>query len=451
MLNGFMLPNYEWQDWTTEQLAQTIALNPTVLLIPLYENTNPFSAQKRLDIGRLRSGLPGCEFLYRIMGQNNMLRDPKVWAAESKARVSGLPPGAILPTNEDNLEGMGELWDAMVVWWRSYMAEMYGHEVHLCALAPTGNYRSGWNHLASIAGMFSAVNIHVYPGNEIDVHDALAYFGDRRIYVTEYNRIMPTSMYAEAQQAGTRGIVWFILDGTPDQHQYALVEPYLSDYKKIGGSMPTTLRKYSHGADISNNNGSITDRDQLARCIDFIEVKAWEGLTSPYPDQYFKANWQFAHDYGLVPIAYDFARPSEGSGHDEAMRFLDYVSANGGINKGDIPMLDMEDRRVGAGADLLAYALDWLQTVEAAWGCAPMLYSADWYMKPHNLEGHTELARYGLNYAAYGTTSPIVPAPWTFWTIWQYTDRGSLPGLVQAVDLDLFNGTVDQLRKYGKP
>lgn len=216
----------------------------------------------------------------------------------------------------------------------------------------------------------------------------------------------------------------------------------------LGGSVPTTLRKYTHGCDISNNNGRVSDWTQLARCIDFVEIKATE---YDFQDPFFKENWKAARDNGLVRIAYDFARPSLGSGHDEATRFLDFVNKSGGILSGDIPMLDMEDVKVNPTADLLAYVIDWLDTVEAAWGAPPWLYSASWYLKPHNLQGHTELAKYGLNYAEYGTVPPTVPAPWTFWTVWQYSSSGTLPGLSRAVDLDLFNGTLDQLRKYGKP
>lgn len=442
MLNGFMLPNYEWQDWTDDQIVAIIALRPTILLIPIYSNTNPFSARKRLQIVKLSGALPGCMLLYRIMGKNNMLNNPIDWVRETQDRVGNLPVGSIIPTNEDNIEGMGEDWDSIVAWWLSYLSEMTSYSVHMSALSPVGNYREGWRRLSTIRRWFSAIDIHIYPGNEIDLPDAQHYFGGCALYVTEYNEILPTRMNEEA--AGfAEGVVWFIFAGTPDQQRYALVEPYLSDFRKVT-TVATAQRKYAHGADISSNNGPVSDWEQLARCIDFLEIKVNE---YDYLNPLFADSRQAAEDHGLVTILYDFARPSLGSGHDEAQKFLDRV---GTIRSGEIPMLDMEDMNVHGDADLLAYTVDWKNTVKAAW-VTPMLYSADWYLKPHNLETHTELAECGLNYAFYGVVPPTVPKPWDTWAIWQYSDRGSLPGLVKAVDLDLFNGTIDQLRKYGKP
>ena len=40
---------------------------------------------------------------------------------------------------------------------------------------------------------------------------------------------------------------------------------------------------------------------------------------------------------------------------------------------------------------------------------------------------------------------PTLPAPWTRWTFWQHTDRGAVPGIDGAVDLDQFAGTLGEL------
>ena len=46
-----------------------------------------------------------------------------------------------------------------------------------------------------------------------------------------------------------------------------------------------------------------------------------------------------------------------------------------------------------------------------------------------------------------GELPPTAPTPWTGWTMWQYADNGSVPGISGAVDLDRFNGTVTQLQQ----
>jgi hypothetical protein len=47
--------------------------------------------------------------------------------------------------------------------------------------------------------------------------------------------------------------------------------------------------------------------------------------------------------------------------------------------------------------------------------------------------------------------SPRVPAPWQFWTFWQYTDNGRIAGIAGPVDLNRFNGSPEQLAKFQKP
>jgi len=40
-----------------------------------------------------------------------------------------------------------------------------------------------------------------------------------------------------------------------------------------------------------------------------------------------------------------------------------------------------------------------------------------------------------------------MPNGWFQWTFWQYSEKGSLNGINTKVDLDLFNGTLDELYK----
>ena len=58
------------------------------------------------------------------------------------------------------------------------------------------------------------------------------------------------------------------------------------------------------------------------------------------------------------------------------------------------------------------------------------------------------LARCWLWLAQYGAT-PVVPASWQTWTMWQYTDGafGPQPHAVAGISLDRdkFNGTKDEL------
>ena len=100
-------------------------------------------------------------------------------------------------------------------------------------------------------------------------------------------------------------------------------------------------------------------------------------------------------------------------------------------------------------ADLGAYTLDCVETIESALGVPPLIYSSVDYIIRHKIDKVPQLARCGLWLADWETQSfPVAPAPWPFWAIWQY-GNGPLPGVNGPVDLDIFNGTAEQLRKYG--
>ena len=54
--------------------------------------------------------------------------------------------------------------------------------------------------------------------------------------------------------------------------------------------------------------------------------------------------------------------------------------------------------------------------------------------------------------AEYGGALPSVPPTWSGWTMWQYTESGSVPGIAGACDRDTFNGSSAGLsRLWGYP
>lgn len=215
---------------------------------------------------------------------------------------------------------------------------------------------------------------------------------------------------------------------------------------------PTTVgaKKMLHGFDISSNNhpgGAPIDWKLVGRCSwDFAVIKATEG--GHYVNPYFKNDVQGARDAGLEVAFYDFNRPSGGSGQDDAKHFIDVAGPL--IQQGTVLAADMEDTDVPAGADLYAYYMDHVNNVLGMVGFREMLYSGDWYLKPHNLENHDDVAQSGLWYASYGVALPPLPTPWTFMAVWQYTDKGVVPGIQGNVDLNFFNGDRAMFRRYGK-
>lgn len=78
-------------------------------------------------------------------------------------------------------------------------------------------------------------------------------------------------------------------------------------------------------------------------------------------------------------------------------------------------------------------------------GRKPIIYTRKYWWNDYVIPDIDFLA-YPLWVANYTTTTtPLLPNPWTTWTIWQYTEAGKLPGYTGGVDLNYFNGTLKQL------
>lgn len=82
----------------------------------------------------------------------------------------------------------------------------------------------------------------------------------------------------------------------------------------------------------------------------------------------------------------------------------------------------------------------WLSFVEKATGIRPIIYTGLPYW--NNLGNPSWAADYDLWLAQYrnNVNKLTLPKPWTRWTLWQYTDKGPVAGLLGDVDKNYFNG-----------
>ena len=90
----------------------------------------------------------------------------------------------------------------------------------------------------------------------------------------------------------------------------------------------------------------------------------------------------------------------------------------------------------------------WIDRVRSQLGVEPIVYTnvGMWRWRPA-----TELGTQPLWLAHYTTECPSIPPPWLRWTFWQYTDAGRVPGISTPVDLDVFDGSLDELRRRFAP
>jgi lysozyme len=204
----------------------------------------------------------------------------------------------------------------------------------------------------------------------------------------------------------------------------------------------------------------------------FAFTKASQGIS--VTESNFASNWSQLKSVGMLRGAYHYF-DARYSGVDQANWFLKQLNAAGGLAPGDLPpALDIEcptsPTQSSSGnyclngptgpngwaptATIIQEAWDWLDTVEAATGMRPVIYS---YLSWFGTFGFTDpkLATYPLWLADPPKAGMpgcfTVPTPWTQATFWQYSSSMHVPGIgtaTQPADEDRFLGTTAQLNAF---
>lgn len=173
----------------------------------------------------------------------------------------------------------------------------------------------------------------------------------------------------------------------------------------------------------------------------FAIAKAVEGAT--YHDSTFVANYKAIADAGMIRGSYCYARPKTSSALGEANSYVDTVTAAGGFDGSIPPILDMEDDGGLSNADLVAWCQTWGNMVTQKTGKRPIFYVSSDFLKQHGLQALSN--QFDLWIADYATAPDI--GTWSGgWKLWQTTDKGSVPGITGNVDVNVFNGTIDDLK-----
>jgi lysozyme len=210
-------------------------------------------------------------------------------------------------------------------------------------------------------------------------------------------------------------------------------------YPEFGIPMPV---KYSvHGIDVSKyqdviNWQSVKEMKVNDIHISFVFVKATEGLGNE--DAMFSRNWKKIKAAGLVRGAYHYFLPTK-SGKAQAENFINSVT----LLPGDLPpVLDIEQTFGVSPAKLRERAKDWLTTIQAFYGTAPIIYTnVDFY--EHYLKD--DFDGYLLWAAHY--LQPVQPRIYRNWSFWQHNERGRVNGIYTIVDFDVFNGDSIEFQK----
>jgi lysozyme len=199
------------------------------------------------------------------------------------------------------------------------------------------------------------------------------------------------------------------------------------------------------GIDISRYQPKIEWSALTASGIQFCFIKATEGARDV--DASFRQHWEGAAKAGLVRGAYHFFRPQI----PVSTQADSFARTVGQLLPGDLPpALDLEGTAGWVDippANRASLALNMLGALETRLHATPIVYASPWFAT-EMLKCHAALARFPIWIAQYTEEhTPSIPKPWSSWTFWQHSQSGSLPGISGPVDLDRFQGSLDDLKK----
>jgi GH25 family lysozyme M1 (1,4-beta-N-acetylmuramidase) len=220
----------------------------------------------------------------------------------------------------------------------------------------------------------------------------------------------------------------------------------------------------AQGIDVSSHqesqSGGINWKTIAGDGIKFAAVKSTEGAY--YTNPYALTDLPGAQSAGLTTVAYAFAIPNGGSNGSvhyssspavQADDLVNYLTGNGLT----VPpvMLDIENDPYagplpgGDGTTGSCYGLSqsamvsWISgfnaEIQARTGQLPIIYTnPSWWSTCTG--GSTVFGQTPIWAASWTTaSSPSLPAGWSTWNLWQYTDMGVVTGITGNTDLDQLN------------
>ncbi len=199
------------------------------------------------------------------------------------------------------------------------------------------------------------------------------------------------------------------------------------------------LEGKSIGIDVSEYQGDIhwnelktIDNDFP---IHFVFIRATVGCDRL--DKRFKDNWTAAKENKLIRGAYHYYRPNENS-LEQADLFIKTVH----LKKGDLPpVVDIERLSENQSMQRLKLGLRrWLERVESHYKVRPIIYTGEKYYDDFLKKEFSDYLFWIANYNFYREK---IEDDWLFW---QFTEKASASGIKGSVDVNIYNGDLQQLQ-----
>lgn len=204
----------------------------------------------------------------------------------------------------------------------------------------------------------------------------------------------------------------------------------------FNGDDSTSVRKKkaNYGIDVSHHNGNI-QWSQVPKDILFVYVKATEGAS--HQDDKYSTNITEARKRGLKVGSYHYFRMTS-----SARKQFNNFKASVKKNEQDlIPMIDVETSDGKSHKALCDSLKVFARLLQNYYGKKPMIYAPlsiyNDLLAPTFNSYHLYIGRYAND----GSESFIAPDinGEGHYSIWQYTEKGIVPGIAQRVDMARFH------------
>jgi lysozyme len=200
------------------------------------------------------------------------------------------------------------------------------------------------------------------------------------------------------------------------------------------------------GMDVSAYQGNInwelvSKMSEGNKEIRFVYIRSSMGKNRN--DKRFIENWSGAEKVNLLRGAYHYFDPRQG-GKEQAKHFLSRINQVKG--PGELPpVLDVEEIGSLSVSGLQREVTAFISEVEKKLKVKVILYAGvNFYLqKLHQAFSSTPL---WVAHYTYGKPR-LVGRNWDFW---QFTDKGRVNGISEPVDLNVFNGTWNELKTFRK-
>lgn len=198
------------------------------------------------------------------------------------------------------------------------------------------------------------------------------------------------------------------------------------------------------GVDVSYYQGSIDWSQAKGAGVKFAIARVSDGTT--FEDPKFAPNWSGMKAQGIIRGVYQFFRPGQDP-IKQADLLVDTITKLGTQPTDLPPVMDIESVDGQSTSTIRANMKKWLDRVEQRVGRKPIIYTAA-FMSGTIGTGWTA---YPLWVANYGVSCPTMPSDWTKWKFWQSGSTGKVAGISGNVDMDVWNGTLQELIDWADP